>query len=126
MVFNINQLAGQAISNITKYEKVSLYHYIGQSVNEQGEVTPSYETTDIMVQAHNTPLRDLEFIDNITQYGELRTFYTNDTNIEVASRSGESGGDYLIYKGYRYDIINVYTGSDWQKFTTAKGKRIDV
>jgi hypothetical protein len=105
---NLGAIVKSTIGRVNPYRQISIYVYAGQVVDENGDVTVSYQppfTTLANVQPASN--QDLKLIQSISLTSIYKTFYILSTNLTGLNRNLSTGGDYIVLDGLKYKIVQV-------------------
>ena len=117
---NLHAMVRGAIGAINPNQEVAVLMYIGYTVGDSGQVTPTYETIYTTAQVQPVPDQSLNQTQNANQTGITRSFYLNG-DFRSLNREQKNGGDMIIWNDQRWLITSVDEGwsqtAGWTKVT---------
>lgn len=122
---NLFQLNMGAINRVVPMQPIAIHYYIGQ-INLRGTMQVQYAPaiyTKAQIEVENE--RNLQH-ENAVNYTENQLrFYINTNILTGLNRSLNDGGDFIVYKDYRYKIIAVpeQFGTGWTRVTGQQAEK---
>lgn len=123
---NTNYLASSALTAIYPTVELSIYIYDGE-IQDEGFLTPSYLPPFVVTaNVQFASPQKLKFLDGYNQTKIYKNFWINMESITGLNRNISTGGDYLVYDGFKYKIVEVVESfnTDWVLLTGVQGEAV--
>lgn len=104
---NIHNMVGTALQCVTPTQPVIIYAFAGQTKDSDANWIPSYTEINTTARVQLENKQNLRHIESINATTIARRFYISINSLSGLNRNLSNGGDYLLFDGLYYKIVEV-------------------